>query len=95
MKIKNIVSALACASIVVFPVLALAAKGGIKGPAIQAYEHANDNASFKSGVGKGNNKGNDKLKKIDKELEKELDKSDKDKAWEGKDKNNKDTQLEK
>jgi hypothetical protein len=63
-----------------------AAKDGSKGPADEAYDRANENASFQSGnPGKG--KGNQNYKNLD---IKDKDKESKDK----KDKNN-DPQLEK
>ena len=69
-----------------------AAKDGSKGPADEAYDRANENASFQSGnPGKG--KGNQNYKNLDikdKDKDKDKDKESKDK----KDKNN-DPQLEK
>lgn len=57
------------------PITVLAAKGGEKGPADQAYERANENANFKRN-------GDDWMKNMDKDDKdlKNLDKQDKKKA---------------
>lgn len=47
---KSLFSSVAILTLLAAPASALAAKGGIKGPDEHAYEHANDNASFKRGA---------------------------------------------
>jgi hypothetical protein len=93
MKLKYLVSVIACGSIFICAESAYAAKGGIKGPALEAFENANDNASFKRGNGNQLKKGNKELNNLDKALDNELEHDNKDDK--GKGKKDKDTQLEK
>ena len=93
MKLEYLLSVVACGSIFICAEFAYAAKGGIKGPALEAYENASDNASFKHGNGNQLKKGNKELKKWDKKLDKEREHNEKN--AENKDKKDKDTQLEK
>jgi hypothetical protein len=93
MKLKYLVSVIACGSIFICAESAYAAKGGIKGPALEAFEKANENDSFKRGNGNQLKKGTKELNNLDKALDNELEHDNKDDK--GKDKKDKDTQLEK
>ena len=93
MKLKYLVNVIVCGSVIICAVPVYAAKGGIKGHAVKAYEHASDNVSFKRVDGNQLKKENKELKKLDKELDEELKHSDKDDKDKGK--KDKDTQLEK
>ena len=93
MKLKYLVSVIACGSIFICAESAYAAKGGIKGPALEAMVNANDNASFKHGNEDQFKKGNKELKNLDKALDHELEHRNEDDK--GKGKKDKDTQLEK
>lgn len=94
MSIQQALGAMVVAvSLVASPVYA--AKGGVKGPAKEAYVNANENASFKGGnPGKGNADIDGVDKNLKKKLEKEID-GELDGDTNGKKDNEKDSQLEK
>ena len=74
---KLLISLMALLGVLFCSVSALAAKGGGKGPDAAAYEHANENASFKRSSDWGKEIDSKDLKKVDKGIKKESKHRDK------------------